>query len=155
MSPADAAPVRVERLTAFTGEARRVLAVYYDALGVVRRDDDPAMNTLLQDARSAMWLAYCGEEPAGCVVLRSGVPGPDAGECKRLYVRPAYRGAVVAVALMDALETFALAESLHWVYLDTNEAFAASVALYGRRGYQACARYNDNPQATLFFRKQL
>ena len=44
---------------------------------------------------------------------------------------------------------------MKWVYLDTNDAFAASVALYRARGYEPCARYNDNPQATLFFRKRL
>ncbi len=147
--------LRVERVGSFTIEAQRLLEEYYDALAVVKRDAADAMEHLLQYPRSAMWLAYAGGEIAGCVVFKAGVPEPRAGECKRLYVRPAYRRGGVAVALMDALERFAREGGMDWVYLDTNQAFAASVALYRRRGYEDCPRYNDNPQATLFFRKRL
>jgi hypothetical protein len=30
-----------------------------------------------------------------------------------------------------------------------------AVALYKKRGYVPCDRYNDNPQATLFLRKKV
>jgi hypothetical protein len=30
-----------------------------------------------------------------------------------------------------------------------------SVLLYCARGYEACSRYNDNPQAVFFYRKRL
>ena len=150
-----ASEVRLERVGSLTAEAEAVLAEYYDAVGVVQRDDAEAMWRLLADPRSAMWLARCGNDVAGCVVMRAGVPEPAAGECKRLYVRPEHRRGGVAAALMDVLEDFARQAGMRWVYLDTNEAFAASVALYRRRGYEACARYNDNPQATMFFRKRL
>jgi GNAT superfamily N-acetyltransferase len=92
---------------------------------------------------------------AGCVVLRGEVPDQDAGECKRLYVRPAFRRLGIAEALMTALEDFARRAGVQWVYLDTHDTFAASIRLYQARGYERCERYNDNPQATLFFRKRL
>ena len=147
--------LRVERVRSLSDQAQRVLEEYYEAAAVVQRDDRSAMEALLQDPDSAMWLAYLGNEVAGCVVLRAGVPEPGAGECKRLFVRPAFRRAGVAAALMDTLEDFARGHGIGWIYLDTHESFAASVALYQRRGYVGCPRYNANPQATLFFRKPL
>ena len=44
---------------------------------------------------------------------------------------------------------------MRWMYLDTKPEFATAIALYRRRGYHECARYNDNAQATLFLRKDL
>lgn len=145
----------MERILTLTAEAEALIGEYYEAAAVVQRDGAEAMRALLADPRSAMWVAYVAGEAAGCVVLKAGVPGADAGECKRLYVRPAFRRGGVADALMEALESFVKAAGLGWVYLDTNDAFRASVALYRRRGYEACARYNENPQATLFFRKRI
>ncbi len=153
-SAAPAEP-RVQRVHSLTPEAQKLLEEYYKAASVVQRDTEDAVQQLLKDEHSAMWLAYQGDELAGCVLMRAGVPEPGAGECKRLYVRPACRRGGVAAALMDALEAFARTSGLQWVYLDTNDAFAASIALYQHRGYRECARYNDNPQATTFLRKPL
>jgi hypothetical protein len=36
-------------------------------------------------AEHGVWLAYLGERPVGCVVLRTFDSIPSAGECKRLY----------------------------------------------------------------------
>ncbi len=132
-----------------------LLEEYYDAAEVVVRDGPEAMEALLTDPRSGMWVAWQDGAPAGCVVLRAGVPVADAAECKRLYVRPAFRGKGVAAALMQALESFAAETGFTWIYLDTRPNFAASVGLYRSRGYEECARYNQNPQAMMFFRKRL
>ena len=113
------------------------------------------MEQLLGDPRSAMWIAIVHTELGGCVVFRHGVPGSDSGVCKRLYVRPTHRRMGIADLLMEHLEQFAATSQLGWVYLDTNEQFRASVELYRRRGYNPCERYNDNPQANLFFRKAI
>ena len=74
---------------------------------------------------------------------------------KRLYVRPAQRGSGIAARLMDALETFAFGRGFRAVYLDTFDDLADAVRFYERRGYERIARYNDNPQATIFMRKTL
>ena len=147
--------VSIQRIHTPTPEAVSLLVEYYETVGVVQRDDAESMRRLLEDPRSAMWLAGYKGEVAGCVVLRAGVPGPGAGECKRLYVRAEHRRRGIADALMEALESFAGETGMRWIYLDTNEAFLASLALYQRRGYKPCARYNENAQATCFFRKQL
>jgi hypothetical protein len=55
---------------------------------------------------------------------------------------------------MDFIEGFAT-QTLDWIYLDTGADFAAAQSLYQARGYEPCERYNDNPQATCFFRKRL
>ena len=91
----------------------------------------------------------------GFVVLRDLPSIPRAGECKRLYVQPSARGHRIAEKLMDALESFAQAQGLDSIYLDSYHDLEAAIALYRKRGYTECERYNDNPQATIFLRKHL
>jgi GNAT superfamily N-acetyltransferase len=107
-------------------------------------------------APNGFWFAEIDDGVAGCVSLRA-LPnaGPRASEVKRLYVRAAYRNRGVAGALMDAAEAFARSAGYDSIYLDTFEALAAAVHFYERRGYERIARYNDNPQATVFMRKAL
>ena len=80
---------------------------------------------------------------------------PRASECKRLYVKPAARGNHIADRLLDAQEEFARSVGVEWIYLDSYDDLKAAIALYERRGYERCERYNDNPQATLFMRKRI
>lgn len=147
--------VQIVRLTEPSDEALQILEEYYEAVHVVQRDDVRQLESLLADNASAMWLAKLGGEVVGCVVLRELSSVPRAGECKRLYVRPAARGRHVASMLLDALESRARAQSLEWLYLDTYDDLRPAIALYEQRGYERCDRYNDNPQATLFMRKRL
>jgi ribosomal protein S18 acetylase RimI-like enzyme len=146
---------QVIRLSSFKAEALVVLQEYYDAVSVVRRDSPRDIQKLIDDSGSGVWLAYRQDVVAGCVVMRPVPSIPDAGECKRLYVRAEHRGHGIADALMDALEEFAKSIGLRWVYLDTYDDLTAAIALYRRRGYRSCVRFNDNPQATMFFRKIL
>ena len=131
------------------------MAEYNDAVGVVVRDDAQTLRTYL-GGPGALWLAEAGDEVVGCVVMRP-LPDLEPGACevKRLYVRPAQRGSGVAAALMEALETFAFERGFRAVYLDTFDDLADAVRFYERRGYEPTARYNDNPQATLFMRRSL
>ncbi len=126
---------------------------YNTTFGVVLRDDAAAFRKYL-DGPGAFWLAFGGDEVAGCVAMRP-LPEVDARACevKRLYVRPAYRGARVAAALMDALEAHAHAAGFALVYLDTRADFTAAIAFYQRRGYEPIPRYNDNPEAAVFMRR--
>ncbi len=149
------ASIRVECVRSLTADAMALLEEYYETVHVVLRDGPETMRGILEDPRSGMWLAYRDDVAAGCVVLKAGTPTSDAGECKRLFVRSAARRSGIGERLMDVLEGAAREAGLTWVYLDTNEAFHASVKLYCRRAYQSCERYNDNPQATLFFRKRV
>ena len=149
-------PVRVLRATAAQlQDARHLLHEYFDVIGVVLRDDDAAIRAFLNDASSAMWIAYVDGVPAACVAMR---PLPDvagAAECKRLYVADNYRRRGLAEALMQALETHAAEAGHDTIYLDTKDDLIGAIKLYDRLGYERCGRYNDNPQATIFMRKRL
>jgi len=56
---------------------------------------------------------------------------------------------------MDTLEDTARTAGLRWLYLDSKDNFQSAITMYRRRGYVDCPRYNQNPQATLFLRKDL
>src|SRR5215471_10924504 len=99
--------VQVMRLEVTTEEALALLDEYYEAVHVVVRDGADAMAKLIRDDASGMWLAYLGERPVGCVVLRRLESVPLAAECKRLYVRPEARSMGIADALLDAQEEYA------------------------------------------------
>lgn len=119
------------------------------------RDDPQAVDALLSGQSGWMWIARATGSPAGCVVLRPLTLEEPALECKRLYVRSQHRGRRIASALMDVLEQFARELGASWVYLDTKDDLGPAIALYTARGYERCERYNDNSQATIFFRKNL
>ncbi len=149
------AVLEIVRLRTLTDDAFALLNEYYNAIDVVVRDTREDIQHILDDPSAGVWLAMQAERSVGCVVLRQLPAIPHAGECKRLYVRPEARGLGLADALMDALESFGIASGLQWIYLDSKDDLHAAIALYRRRGYVDCARYNDNPQATVFLRKRL
>lgn len=152
LSPA----VRVIRATAaHLKDARHLLHEYFDVIGVVLRDDDAAIRAFLNDASSAMWIAYVDGAPAACVAMRPLPEVAGAAECKRLYVAGKHRRRGLADALMQALETHAAEAGHDAVYLDTKDDLIGAIKLYDRLGYERCERYNDNPQATIFMRKRL
>jgi DNA-binding MarR family transcriptional regulator/N-acetylglutamate synthase-like GNAT family acetyltransferase len=147
--------VRIVRLTAANDDAAELLQEYYDAVHVVQRDKPGSVQEIIDAPGSGVWLAYLGDEAVGCVVLRKLRSIASAGECKRLYVRPDARGKRIADKLLDAQEDYARSQGIDWIYLDSFDDLKTAIALYERRGYGRCARYNDNPQATLFMRKRL
>jgi ribosomal protein S18 acetylase RimI-like enzyme len=99
-------------------------------------------------------VAERGASLVGCVMLRPIPSIPSAAECKRLFIAPEVRSRGLASQLMDQVESLA-ANSLAWIYLDTDNQFTAAISLYRARGYEPCERFNDNSQATFFFRKDL
>ena len=152
--------ITVQRATLLQSDiAFALIEEYYEAIGVLLRDDRAALVYYLSSPDSSIWIAFAsatgGPSPAGCVMLRPLPQTPHAAEVKRLYVRPAFRGLGVAHALMQAAEDHARREGVRWLYLDTKDDLHAAIRFYLSTGYQPCARYNDNPQATIFLRKQL
>ena len=150
-----AGDVRINRVLEVSSSTRSILDEFYQALQVMQRDSPAAIQKIVEDATSGVWLASCAGEVVGCVLLRRLTSIPDAGECKRLYVKPAFRGRRIAEQLLDTMEKHAREKKFIWVYLDTHEGLKAAIALYRKRGYVECDRYNDNPQASLFMRKEL
>lgn len=147
--------VRIIRLSKSNNDAIRLLREYYQAVRVVQRDTPEAIQKIIDDPSSGVWLAYLQKKAVGCVVLRKLNSIPFAGECKRLYVQPMARGHRIADKLLDAQEDFARDQGLRWIYLDSYDDLKVAIALYRKRGYVSCKRYNDNPQASIFLRKNI
>ena len=139
-----------EAATAFS-----LIEEYYEAIGVVVRDGREALEHYLESPESPIFLATVNGEPAGCVMLRPLPQVPGALEVKRLWVRTQFRRHGLAARLMLACEDFARAEGCAWLYLDTKDDLEAAIRFYLASGYEHCARYNDNPQATIFLRKHI
>jgi GNAT superfamily N-acetyltransferase len=128
---------------------------YYDAVQVVVRDTRETLRHYLADAATGVWLAYCGTSPVGCILYHSLPEIADAGEVKRLYVRPLFRHRGIAQQLLENLEQFAVVAGVQWLYLDTKDDMPVAIAFYELNGFVRCPRYNNNSQATIFMRKRL
>lgn len=128
---------------------------YYEAATVVARDTRDEFARFYFAARSGFWLAQRADNIVGCIALRPLPSFDRAAEVKRMYVQPAHRGLRIANALHYALQTYAKSASYRWLYLDTTDEMTAAIRFYEGQGYLRCPRYNDNPQASIFMRKEL
>lgn len=97
-------------------------------------------------------LARMGDIPAGFVAWRT-VPGlDDAWELKRLWTRLEARGTGLGRALVEAVETRALAAGRSRLVLDTvPEAMPAAYRLYLAMGYAPCPPYNGTALAGIVY----
>jgi len=90
-------------------------------------------------------IAYLEGEAAGCVALHEFEPG--ISEMKRLYVRPAFRGKRVGLALANAIIAAAREIGYKKMRLDTVPSeMADAVKMYGRLGFKEIEPYRVNPQ---------
>jgi Acetyltransferases len=91
--------------------------------------------------------------PIGCGGIR--MLTPDRAEVKHLWVREEARGGGFGRLLLEELERRASVLGATDVVLDTNERLEAAQGLYRATGYVDVDAYNDNPNATHWFRKVL
>lgn len=96
-------------------------------------------------------------EADGVAVGCGGIRMLDAAraEVKHLYLRDATRGKGWGGLLLGELEQRAKQLGASEAVLDTNADLEAASRLYRSRGYVEVPPYNDNPNATLWFRKEL
>lgn len=132
-----------------------IVSEYYEAARVVARDSREEFARLYFGKGAGVWLSAARGKMIGCIALRALPTFTAAGEVKRLYVKPAHRGKGIAAGLLEVLEGYAAECGYEWLYLDTTDEMVAAARFYERNGYQPCARYNDNPQATIFLCKEL
>ncbi len=135
--------------------AYEIVREYYEAVDVMVREDREgfARNYFADDA--GLWLASVNGRIVGCIALRQLAHLARSGEIKRMYVRPEYRGKGISEALLKSLEDWASKHGCRTLYLDSKKDLIPAIRFYRRHGYQFCERYNENPQATIFMRKQL
>ena len=104
--------------------------------------------------KADLLLGWVGGEAAGCVGIteRVLVDGTRAGEMKRLWVEPHFRGLRLGRGLVVAAIEWARSQGYGAVVLDTvNEAMPAAAALYRSLGFEETGRFNDNPVPGLTF----
>jgi ribosomal protein S18 acetylase RimI-like enzyme len=93
--------------------------------------------------RGRLLLARVDGQTAGCVALRP--LGPDVCEMKRLYVRPAFRGAGAGRALVESVLAEAKSVGYRRMVLDTLATMESAQALYRAFGFRPASPYYDNP----------
>jgi len=127
---------------------RGVFILVSDAPG--KEPDENAGEDGGEHGRSPVFVGCGGirrieDSPAGAVRF----------EVKHLWLRPAARGRGWGRVLLSELERRAKVLGADEVVLDTNASLAAAGALYLSAGYAEIPPYNDNPNATNWYRKAL
>ena len=107
-----------------------------------------------------VFLIVAGDDgrELGCGGIRLLAPVIPHGlrfELKHLYLRPAARGRGLGRALLAELESRARCFGAVELVLDTNASLEAAGGLYRSSGYSDIPPYNDNPNATNWYRKVL
>ena len=107
------------------------------------------------EAADGTMLVCCGDDgtPVGCLAVRPIAPG--IAELKRMYVRPAGRGAGLGARMLRVAEDAARDLGCHTLRLDTAAPLTEALRLYHRHGFAEIPRYNDNPSATHWLQKVL
>lgn len=98
-------------------------------------------------------LVHDGDRAVGCGGIRR--LSPERYEVKHLYLRPETRGKGWGRELLADLERRAIEFGATEVVLDTNATLTAAGGLYQSMGYASVEPYNDNPNATNWYRKEL
>lgn len=147
---------------------------------IERATDDPIAHALLTEYFTSRELGFTGgtyriaypeptrfappagvflvvEDDDGAAVGCGGIRalGPDRFEVKHLFLRPETRGRGWGGLLLRELEARAAALGARDIVLDTNSSLESAAALYRSAGYEDVDPYNDNPNATNWYRKSL
>ncbi|WFR68583.1 GNAT family N-acetyltransferase [Curtobacterium flaccumfaciens] len=128
-------------------------ATFPSAQGSYSRKRTPADE--FTPPRGVFAVAYDDGRAVGCGgVRRIADDGADVRfEVKHVFVTPAGRGKGVATTLMDALEAAGAELGATAIVLDTNDSLVAAGAMYRSRGYERVEPFNENPNATAWYRK--
>ena len=92
---------------------------------------------------------------AACGGVR--LEGPEYGELKRMYVRPAFRGMGLAKQLVEGLAAYACKQGVPLLRLETGIHQHEAIGLYERMGFHRIppfGEYRADP-LSLFFEKSL
>jgi putative acetyltransferase len=107
-------------------------------------------------ADTTVFVARDGSgEAVACGALKRH--GGGVGEVKRMYTRPAHRGAGIGREIVRRIEAMARAEGLNRLVLETGDRHPAAWAVYERSGFTRCGPVLDYPDSpwSVFYEKQL
>jgi ribosomal protein S18 acetylase RimI-like enzyme len=100
----------------------------------------------------ALLLAYADGVPTGCAGLVDR--GERTAEVKRLYVRPAYRGAGIARSLMAGIHSRAAESGFTTLLLDVMRSRTHVIEFYRRLGYTPTEPFpTTSPVPMVFLRR--
>ena len=143
---------RIERATAEQmGQVRSLFQEYADSLETDLCFQNFSRELAELPAHYDPILLAFGEDgtEAGCAALRP-LTG-NAGEMKRLYVRPAHRGRGLGRQLAEAVIRSAQERGFATLRLDTLPEMSDAIALYRRMGFREIDPYYANPVAGALF----
>jgi GNAT superfamily N-acetyltransferase len=146
VEPPDAADAR--RLLQRFEEEKREREDHYDAENAVRLAPQELM-----PPSGAFMIARHEGRAVGCGGVRR--LGPDVGELRRLYVEPEARSLGVGRLLFEAMEEAARRIGYRTVRLDTHPALREAREMFEELGYREIPPYNDNPNAGVWYEKDL
>ena len=150
--------VRFESVSPESVEAREAILRYMTELagrGVWK--GEPNVSEDAGDFRPPGGAFLVGVDTSEEVVACGGVRLIDhrVAEIKRMWVAPARRREGIGRELLAALEGVCRESGASMVRLDTNGELREAVAFYERVGFVAIERYNENPDATHFFQREI
>ncbi|WP_393062278.1 GNAT family N-acetyltransferase [Streptomyces sp. LN549] len=91
----------------------------------------------------------------GCAGLRLLPGAPGTAELKRMYVRPAGRGAGLGRGLLEAVEASAQRLGASRIVCETNTQLTEARGLYAAHGYDETAPYDGHGRADHWYVKAL
>ncbi|WP_091050458.1 bifunctional helix-turn-helix transcriptional regulator/GNAT family N-acetyltransferase [Nocardioides sp. YR527] len=151
-----AATITIEQVDPRDPMAQEAMGHYFaeigDRFGFTVGDEGFGDDPSLRPPHGAFFVAASDGAPVACGGVREF---DGTGEIKRMWVDPAWRGAGLGSRLLRHLEAEALRLGHTVVRLDTRDVLSEAIGVYERAGYERIDRYNDNPHATHFFRKEL
>ena len=103
-------------------------------------------------AGGLLLLASLQNEPAGTIALRR--LDATAGEVKRLYLRPKYRGHGLGRLLLGAVMERAAGMGYESLYADTLPSMTEALGLYGRAGFERVEAYASTPTPGAIYLKR-
>ncbi len=103
-------------------------------------------------AGGVLLLAVCQDDPAGTIALRR--LDATAGEVKRLYLRPKYRGHGLGRRLLEAVTERAAAIGYETLYADTLPSMTDALILYQRAGFERIEAYSSTPTPGAIYLKR-
>jgi putative acetyltransferase len=99
----------------------------------------------------ALLIAWVESGPAGTIALRR--LNHSAGETKRLYLRPQFRGRGLGRYLLENVIERARAIGYQALYADTLPSMTEALALYERQGFEKVDAYASDPTPGAIFMK--